>query len=134
MSPAKPRKLTPRQEAASVDTPPDRLRELANTPKLARLVEAKPSTSAELLLELSSSEEKAVCQPCISNAILQRSGGTFPLTLRARSAPRAGEGNCGKDPAGAEVSGHHQLSLPITPGFSQGLLGTIQQAVGCIGF
>jgi len=45
MSPAKPRKLTPRLEAASVDTATDRLRELVNTPKLARLVEAKPSAS-----------------------------------------------------------------------------------------
>ena len=133
MSPAKPRKLTPRQEATSVDTATDRLRELADDPKLARLVATNPSASAELLLELSRSDEKAVCQACISNAILKRSGGTFSLTLRARSAPRAGEGNCGRDPAGAEVSGHHQLSFPIAPGFSQGLLGAIQQTVGCIG-
>ena len=34
---------------------------------------------------------------------------------------------------GAEVSGDHQLSCPIAPGFSQGLLGAIQKSVSCIG-
>lgn len=38
MSTAKPRKLTPRQEASSAQTQPERLTELAQDPKLARLV------------------------------------------------------------------------------------------------
>ena len=137
MSPAKPRKLTPRQEAASVDTATDRLRELADDPKLARLVAANPSAPAELLLELSRSEEKAVCKTCTFNVNtpVEAIWGTCSITRRTRPPSALDrEGNCGRDPAGAEVSGHHQLSFPITPGFSQGLLGAIQQAVGCIGF
>lgn len=42
MSPAKPRKFSPRQEAPSVDTATDRLKELAADPKLARQVAANP--------------------------------------------------------------------------------------------
>ena len=40
MSPTKPRKPTPRQEASSADTTPERLEELAEDPKLARLAAA----------------------------------------------------------------------------------------------
>ena len=46
MSPTKPRKPTPRQEASSADTAPDRLTELAQDPKLARLVAANANASA----------------------------------------------------------------------------------------
>ena len=86
MSPAKPRKLTPRQEASSVDTATDRLRELADDPKLARLVAANPSASAELLLELSRREEKAVRKACTSHAntpveALLKLGAQFPEQL-----------------------------------------------------
>ena len=86
MSPAKPRKLTPRQEASSVDTATDRLRELADDPKLARLVAANPSCSAELLLELSRREEKAVRKACTSHAntpveALLKLGAEFPEQL-----------------------------------------------------
>jgi len=136
MSPAKPRKLTPRQEAASVDTATDRLRELAGDPKLARLVAANPSASAELLLELSRREEKAVRKACTShaNTPVKAIWGTCSTARRTRPPSLLEiEGICGGDPAGEEASGHHQLSFPITPGFSQGLLGAIQQAVGCIG-
>ena len=136
MSPAKPRKLTPRQEATSVDTATDRLRELADDPKLARLVAANPSAPAELLLELSRSEEKAVCNACTSqsHSPVEATWGTCSITRRTRPPSALDrEGNRGSDPAGAEVSGHHQLSCPIAPGFSQGLLGAIQQAVSCIG-
>ena len=86
MSPAKPRKLTPRQEATSVDTATDRLRELADDPKLARLVAANPSAPAELLLELSRREEKAVRKACTSHAntpveALLKLGAQFPEQL-----------------------------------------------------
>jgi len=40
MSPTKHRKLSPRQEAASADTAPERLTELAEDPRLARLAAA----------------------------------------------------------------------------------------------
>ena len=136
MSPAKPRKLTPRQEAASVDTATDRLRELAGGPKLARLVAANPSASAELLLELSRREEKAVRKACTShaNTPVKAIWGTCSIARRTKHpSPLDMEGRCGGDPASAEVSGDHQLSCPIAPGFSQGLLGAIQQAVSCIG-
>ena len=136
MSPAKPRKLTPRQEATSVDTATDRLRELADDPKLARLVAANPCAPAELLLELSRGEEKSVCKACTFNANtpVEAIWGTCSISRRMRPTSFLEiEGICGGDPAGEEVSGHHQLSCPIALGFSQGLLGAIQQAVGCIG-
>jgi len=68
MSPSKPRKLTPRQQAASADTASERLTELAADPKLARLVAPNPNASADLLLELSHSDDKAVRKACTSNA------------------------------------------------------------------
>ena len=137
MSPAKPRKLTPRQEAASVDIPSDRLRELADDLKLARLVaNENPSASSELLLELLRSDEKAVRKACTShaNTPVEAIWGTCSTARRTRPPSLLEiEGICGGDPAGEEASGHHQLSCPICPGFSQRLLGAIQQAVGCIG-
>lgn len=86
MSPTKPRKLTPRQEASSADTAPERLTELAQDPKLARLVAANPNASADLLLELSHSDDKAVRKACTSNAntpveALLKLGGQFPEQL-----------------------------------------------------
>lgn len=86
MSPTKPRKLTPRQEAASADTTPERLTELAQDPKLARLVAANPNASADLLLELSHNEDKTVRKACTSNAdtpveALLKLGGQLPEQL-----------------------------------------------------
>lgn len=86
MSPAKHRKLTPRQEASAVDTSAERLEELAQEPKLARLVAANPNASAELLLELSHSDDKAVRKACTSNAntpveALLKLGAQFPEQL-----------------------------------------------------
>ena len=98
---------------------------------------ANPSASAELLLELSRSEEKAVCQACTSNSDkpVEAIWGTCSISRRMRPTSLLEiEGICGGDPAGAEMSGNHQLSCPITSSFIQGLLGSIQQAVGCIGF
>jgi len=81
-----PRKPTPRQEASATDTPAQRLDELAADPKLARLVAANPSSSAELLLELSHSDDKSVRKACTSNAntpveALLKLGSQFPEQL-----------------------------------------------------
>jgi hypothetical protein len=86
MSTTKPRKLTPRQEASSADTTPERLNELAQDPKLARLVAANPSAPAALLLELSHSDDKAVRKACTTNAntpveALLKLGSQFPEQL-----------------------------------------------------
>ena len=86
MTPNKPRKLTPRQEASSEDTAPERLRALADDPKFARLVAANPCAPAELLLELSRSDDKAVRKACTSNAntpveALLKLGSQFPEQL-----------------------------------------------------
>lgn len=88
MRPTKPRKLTPRQEASLADTAPERLTELAEDPKLARLVAANPSAPAELLLELSHSDDKTVRKVCTSNAntpveALLKLGTQFPEQLLA---------------------------------------------------
>jgi hypothetical protein len=56
MSPAKPRKLTPRQEASATDTSAQRLKTLAADDTLTRLlVAANPNASAGLWLALSHS-------------------------------------------------------------------------------
>ncbi len=86
MSPAKHRKLTPRQEASAADTSAERLEELAQEPKMARLVAANPNAPAELLLELSHSDDKAVRKACTSNAntpveALLKLGAQFPVQL-----------------------------------------------------
>ena len=60
MNPAKPRKLTPCQEASGVDTSAEPLKTLAADPKLALLVAANPSAPAEQRRELSHSDDKAV--------------------------------------------------------------------------
>ena len=83
MTPTKPRKLTPRQEASSADTGLVRLKELAQDSRLARLVAANPNASPDLLLELSHSDDKAVRKACTSNAntpveALQKLGSQFP--------------------------------------------------------
>lgn len=59
MSPAKHRKLTPRQEASAADTSAERFITLAADPKLARLVAANPNASTGLWLALSHSLDKA---------------------------------------------------------------------------
>lgn len=81
-----PRKLTPRQEASAADTSAERLKTLAADPKLARLVAANPSAPAELLLELSHSDDKTVRKACTSNAntpmeALLKLGAQFPEQL-----------------------------------------------------
>jgi hypothetical protein len=86
MSTTKPRKLTPRQEASSADTTPERLKELAQDPKLARLVAANTSAPAALLLALSHSDDKAVRKACTTNAntpveALLKLGSQFPEQL-----------------------------------------------------
>lgn len=86
MRSAKPRKPTPRQEATSADTTAERLKELASDPKLARLVAVNPSAPAELLLELSHSDDKSVRKACTSNAntpveALLKLGAQFPEQL-----------------------------------------------------
>ncbi len=86
MSPAKPRKLTPRQEASAADTSTERLKTLAADPKLARLVAANPSAPTELLLELSHNDDKSVRKACTSNAntpveALLKLGAQFPEQL-----------------------------------------------------
>ena len=86
MSPTKPRKPTPRQEASAAETSAERLAELAEDPKLARLVAANPNAPAELLLELSHSDDKAVRKACASNAntpmeALLKLGAQFPEQL-----------------------------------------------------
>lgn len=86
MTPKKPRKFTPRQEASSAETAPERLKELADDPKLARLVAANSNALAELLLELSRNDDKAVRKACTSNAntpveALLKLGAQFPEQL-----------------------------------------------------
>jgi predicted transcriptional regulator len=86
VSPSKHRKLTPRQEASAADTSAERLEELAQEPKMARLVAANPNAPAELLLELSHSDDKAVRKACTSNAntpveALLKLGAQFPEQL-----------------------------------------------------
>jgi hypothetical protein len=86
MTPTKPRTLTPRQEASATDTSAQRLKTLAADPKLTRLVAANPSAPAELLLELSHSDDKAVRKACTSNAntpveALLKLGAQFPEQL-----------------------------------------------------
>lgn len=86
MTPKKPRKFTPRQEASSAETAPERLKELADDPKLARLVAANSNAPAELLLELSRNDDKAVRKACTSNAntpveALLKLGAQFPEQL-----------------------------------------------------
>jgi len=86
MKPTKTRKRTPRQEATSLDTAPERLTELASDPKLIRLVAANPSAPAALLLELSHSDDKAVRKACTTNAntpveALLKLGSQFPEQL-----------------------------------------------------
>ena len=86
MSPTKPRKPTPRQEASAAETPAERLAELAEDPKLARLVAANPNAPADLLHELSHSDDKTVRKACTSNAntpveALLKLGAQFPEQL-----------------------------------------------------
>jgi len=86
MSPNKPRKITPRQEAESAETAAERLIQLATDLKLASLVAAHPNATAELLLELSHSDDKAVRKACTSNAntpveALLKLGSQFPEQL-----------------------------------------------------
>ena len=86
MSPTRPRKFTPRQEASSADTGLVRLKELAQDSRLARLVAANPNASPDLLLELSHSDDKAVRKACTSNAntpveALLKLGSHFPEQL-----------------------------------------------------
>lgn len=86
MSPTKPCQPTPRKEASSPDTTAERLKELAADAKLARLVATNPSASAELLLQLSHSDDKTVRKACTSNAntpveALLKLGAQFPEQL-----------------------------------------------------
>ena len=86
MSHAKPRKLTPRQEVSSADTATERLTELAQDSKLARLVAAHPNAPADLLLELSRRDDRTLRKTCTSNAntpveALLKLGAQFPEQL-----------------------------------------------------
>lgn len=86
MSPIKPRKITPRQEAASAETAAERLIQLATDLKLASLVAVHPNATPDLLLELSHSADKAVRKACTSNAntpveALLELGSQFPEQL-----------------------------------------------------
>ena len=86
MSPIKPRKITPRQEAASAETAAERLIQLATDLKLASLVAAHPNATPDLLLKLSQSDDKAVRKACTSNAntpveALLKLGSQFPEQL-----------------------------------------------------
>ena len=81
-----PRKPTPRQEAAAAETSAERLKTLAADPKLARLVAANPNAPADLLQELSHSDDKTVRKACTSNAntpmeALLKLGAQFPEQL-----------------------------------------------------
>lgn len=86
MSPNKPRKITPRQEAESAETAAERLIQLATDLKLASLVVSHPNATPELLLELSHSDDKTVRKACTSNAntpveALLKLGSQFPEQL-----------------------------------------------------
>lgn len=79
-------KTTPRKEASSPQTSIQRLYELAKDPKLAKLVAGNPSSPAELLMELSHSDERPVRKACASNPhtpvdALLRLGWQFPEQL-----------------------------------------------------
>ncbi|MBE9176758.1 hypothetical protein IQ225_18170 [Synechocystis salina LEGE 06155] len=62
-----PKKLTPKAEAQSESTSPERLRELAQEPELAVVVASNVITPPELLEELSHSKDQSVREACAGN-------------------------------------------------------------------
>ncbi|AIE76159.1 hypothetical protein [Synechocystis sp. PCC 6714] len=80
------KKLTPRAEAQSETTSPERLRELAQDPKLAKLVAANYMAPPDLLEELSHTSDKPLLKALVSNPntpteVLLKLGSLFPEQL-----------------------------------------------------
>ncbi|MBD2618943.1 hypothetical protein H6G37_12060 [Synechocystis sp. FACHB-898] len=80
------KKLTPKAEAQSESTSLDRLRELAQDPKLAKLVAANYMAPPDLLEELSHTSDKPLLKALVSNPntpteVLLKLGSLFPEQL-----------------------------------------------------
>jgi hypothetical protein len=83
---SKVKKLTPKAEAQSESTSLDRLRELAQDPKLAKLVAGNYMAPPDLLEELSHTSDKPLLKALVSNPntpteVLLKLGSLFPEQL-----------------------------------------------------
>ena len=80
------RRLTPKAEAALETTAPERLTELAQDLKLAKVVAANPAAPASLLENLSHTADKAIRKALVANPatppqLLMDLGSQFPEQL-----------------------------------------------------